>query len=308
MTIRPPNNRNRLRVISVVAFVLLAVLVFIGIKARHERLQLKDALNNAILTNQVLSDLKVELLKSVEAEKSAVLADTDEASKDFADQSMKASAAVDEGRTKLHRLVDEGGISEELKLSGEFDHCWAELQKIDRVLLELAVQNTNIKAAKLSETEGSQAMKQFEKAIGEIVEAGPSDTAETRTTQLAMEALSSAHEVQVLQLPHILASSDERMDRIEADMRKAADRTNRSLEALQGLANEKSKATLAEAKNAFAEFMRINARIIELSRQNTNIKSMELSLGKKRVATAQCEEVLSALQKTVANREFKATR
>jgi hypothetical protein len=52
----------------------------------------------------------------------------------------------------------------------------------------------------------------------------------------------------------------------------------------------------------------VTAEVIKLSRQNSNIKSLELSLGKKRKLTAQCDEILAALQETVQRRTFKATR
>ncbi|MGA3085079.1 MAG: hypothetical protein ABSE95_09810 [Thermodesulfobacteriota bacterium] len=48
--------------------------------------------------------------------------------------------------------------------------------------------------------------------------------------------------------------------------------------------------------------------MIELLRQNTNINSFELSLGRKRKVTAQCDEILLGIQEAVRNRSFKATK
>jgi hypothetical protein len=50
------------------------------------------------------------------------------------------------------------------------------------------------------------------------------------------------------------------------------------------------------------------AQVIDLSRQNTDIKSIELSLGRKRKISAQCGEILDSLEEAVKAREFKATR
>ncbi len=63
-----------------------------------------------------------------------------------------------------------------------------------------------------------------------------------------------------------------------------------------------------EAKTAFNELMKVTAQLIDLSRQNTNIKSFELSLGRKRKISAQCGEILVSLEEAVKGREFKATR
>jgi hypothetical protein len=54
--------------------------------------------------------------------------------------------------------------------------------------------------------------------------------------------------------------------------------------------------------------MKVTGEVISLSRENTNVKSLELSLGKKRMISAQCEETLSALQEAIRSRTFKATR
>ena len=63
-----------------------------------------------------------------------------------------------------------------------------------------------------------------------------------------------------------------------------------------------------QAKTAFADFIQVTAEVVVLSRQNSNIRSLELSLGRKRNLTAQCDETLAAFQKVVQSRSFKATR
>jgi len=68
------------------------------------------------------------------------------------------------------------------------------------------------------------------------------------------------------------------------------------------------KRSEAQAEAAYHEFANVTVKIIELSRQNTNIKSFELSLNRKRNITSQCEEILTSLQDAVQSRSFKATR
>ncbi|NTW37840.1 MAG: hypothetical protein HGB17_17390 [Syntrophobacteraceae bacterium] len=63
-----------------------------------------------------------------------------------------------------------------------------------------------------------------------------------------------------------------------------------------------------EASAAYADFSEVNTRVVSLSRQNTNIKSFELSLGRKRKVAAQCDEILSNLEGIVRSRAFEATR
>jgi len=98
------------------------------------------------------------------------------------------------------------------------------------------------------------------------------------------------------------------MDQIETQMEAEEDEASKSLDELASIVGEKSRHTLLQAKTAFSEFMEVTAKVIKLSRQNSNIKSLELSLGKTRKVTAQCDEILAAFQEAVQSRTFKATR
>jgi len=114
--------------------------------------------------------------------------------------------------------------------------------------------------------------------------------------------------IYALEGPHIIESRDERMDEIEAEMNKGADRVKTAFAELEGLMKEEGRAQLSEAGAAFDDFLRIHAEVLSLSRQNTNIRSMELSMGVKRKITAQCRETLGALQNAVGSKAFRATR
>jgi hypothetical protein len=54
--------------------------------------------------------------------------------------------------------------------------------------------------------------------------------------------------------------------------------------------------------------MALNAEIIALSRRNTNVRSLALSLDQKRTLTAACETSLRELQNALAKRGFTGTR
>ncbi len=54
--------------------------------------------------------------------------------------------------------------------------------------------------------------------------------------------------------------------------------------------------------------MKTHAEITRLSRMNNSIRSMELSLGRKRGVAALCDDDLAALRALVQSQSFKATR
>ena len=59
---------------------------------------------------------------------------------------------------------------------------------------------------------------------------------------------------------------------------------------------------------ALDRFMGINDEIMTLSRRNSDVRSLALSLGRKRIVTAECEDDLQALEQALAKHEFTATR
>jgi hypothetical protein len=98
------------------------------------------------------------------------------------------------------------------------------------------------------------------------------------------------------------------MDGIEKVIRENDAVVKKSLSEIRPLLPPDKKVILQQAAAEYEAFMEITARVIELSRQNTNVKSFELSLNRKRKITAQCDDILKSLQDAVQSRVFKATR
>jgi hypothetical protein len=99
------------------------------------------------------------------------------------------------------------------------------------------------------------------------------------------------------------------MDELEADMARLNAQVSEALLSLRALVDEPSTPFLDAAWAAYQDFQAINAEIVELSRQNSNLRSFALSLGQKRKTTAQCLDVLAVLQELVEqSMTYKATR
>jgi hypothetical protein len=62
------------------------------------------------------------------------------------------------------------------------------------------------------------------------------------------------------------------------------------------------------AQVALDAFLEINRQIVGLSRRNTNVRSLALTMGRKRVVAAACEDDLQALDEAVAKHGTEATR
>lgn len=257
---------------------------------------------------KVLAQMRVHLLKSVEMEQSAVMALTDQESEAFAHQSRAASTAVDQHLALLYPLVDTQPMPNEKQLLDEFATCWAELGTIDRVILQLAVENTNLKAAALSREKGAEIMQRFEQALGDIRARSSGTPVGGQVTELTSHAMIAGLKIYSLHGPHIIEADNDKMDQYERRVHGYESEVAQVLDTLDGIVGPDQRETVLQTKAIFSEFTALTAHIVELSRQNSNIKSLELSMGRKRRVAAKCDEALAALQETVQNKPFKATK
>ncbi|MFA7383942.1 MAG: hypothetical protein WC001_10880 [Desulfurivibrionaceae bacterium] len=297
-------RRDILWGIGIAAILLLAAILYY----LNPAVRLEDAYTTNVKKKEILSQMRINLLKSVEMEKNAVMSLTDEESQAFADQSLYASAAVEQNLKQLNSLIDAVPMQDERNLVTEFSNCWTEIGKLDQVILAQAVQNTNLKAASLSREEGAEAMQRFEHALNNVTTSSSGPPKEDRVSRAISRAIIAGLKIYNFHSFHIAEASDEIMDQIETQMKTEENLASKSLAELAGMVNEKSRPALLQAKTAFSEFMELTAKVIKLSRENSNVKSLELSLGKKRKVTAQCDEILGALQEILQNRTSQATK
>jgi hypothetical protein len=113
---------------------------------------------------------------------------------------------------------------------------------------------------------------------------------------MAAEARIGVLRVQVLLAPHIAEESDEKMDRMEVSMSKEEAQVRKALDGLTALVKREGESDLRTATSQFARYQEIKARILALSRENTNVRSLALSLNQKRNALALCLDALGALK------------
>lgn len=283
---------------------LVAALIFLGDRYRDVTEGMDIVPKVMSRKAAALSVIKINMIKSVEAEKSAVMANSDEDSVRFAEESRRASEAAEKGWQELTDLIGAYPSVPEKELLIEFDSCWKEFRQIDQQVLEFAVQNTNLKAARLSFGAANTAMNEFGHALSGLI----SDSTSGPSCRMIYEAQTAALKIHVLHAPHIASPDDHEMDGIEKTIRQNDAVVRKALSDVRLLLPPAKKVFFQQAEAAYDAFMDFTDRILEWSRQNTNIKSFELSLNRKRKITAQCEEVLTNLQDAIQSRAFKATR
>ena len=98
-------------------------------------------------------------------------------------------------------------------------------------------------------------------------------------------AVATVREIQVLQAPHIADADEAVMTRME--QRMAASETGPARRSRRyRLVPPASRPRLAAATTALDRFMDLNRQIVALSRRNTNVRALALSLDQKRKSSS----------------------
>jgi hypothetical protein len=244
----------------------------------------------------LIDAIRETLLSSVEAEKSAVLATTDEESLQMARESRRLAATIDGLMGDLRTRIEGDGRTAVAERFATFVARWTELKAVDERLLALAVRNTNLKAMRLSAQDGLAAVDRFLVAIDGMERS--SDDPDTIRT-LSGASIAALRE-QSLLLIHIPSADDAEMTRLEKQMAELAASVDRALETLRTRGVVPAGA-LATASEAWAEHRRIVPEVLKLSRENTNVLSFDVSVHEKRTVTRECLDALSALRSAVAS-------
>jgi hypothetical protein len=264
------------------------------------------ALEKMSEARQLGADLLVQFTKTSDAGNRAVMADTDAASVEFAQESRQAAEAAQKDVATLRPMLESLGFSDETRLLNDFANKFAEYRTLDQRILDLAVENTNLKAQRLAFGPAQEAADAFRDALKAVATAAGRDN--WHVEALALTAVTTVREIQVLQGPHIADADEAVMTRMEKEMATSESAARKALDELRVLLPPSAQGQLRAASAALDKFVDLNTQIIKLSRRNTNVRSLALSLDEKRKIAKSCEDSLRALQAALAKRGFTNIR
>jgi hypothetical protein len=253
------------------------------------------------------ADLRVQFNKAADASNRAVMADTDEASLAFAKESDNATHVVENDMVALPPLLGTLGFSQEIAAFERFKTNFSEYHELDGRILTLAVENTNLKAQKLSFGPARQAADAFQDSLAALAAGFPLKD-RCQVAELVAQAVMAVREIQVLHAPHIAERDDAPMTQMEKQMETLDATARDALKRLTELAPITARPTLLIARAELDKFKAVCGQIVELSRRNTNVLSLDLSLRQKPPLAASCDQHLNVLQAALAKEGSKATR
>jgi hypothetical protein len=290
---------NKKDVVLIATGAVMMFLVFLVVFLFYQKQNPAEQLAFKTSRVNLVSRMRLALASASEAEKSAVLAITDKESQTFAGQSRAATAEVEQARQELAELLKDGGTQGEKELFNRFSELFVEFQNIDKDLLDLASKNTNIKAYGLAFGPAAAELNKMNIALSQMIASNTVSPEERQVMSLAYGIEISGLRLQTLFPPHIAEESDQKMDEMEALMYKEDKQIRKNLEELAALPKLEQKANLTTAVSCYAAFSKIKTQILALSRENTNIKSLSISLNRKRNVMLLCQDTLNELQQAI---------
>jgi hypothetical protein len=288
-----------------------AIVIVLALCALPFAAACKNAPNAAFIelgeARRLAADLRVQFNKAADASDRAVMADTDETSVSFAREAERATKVVQDDVAELGPHLASLGRPSETQALDDFSKHLADYLTLDRSVLDLAVENTNLKAQRLSFGPAREAADGFREALQRVA-ASVSTRDRCRVESLVAKAILAVRDIQVLQAPHIAEANDDAMTRIEAQMGALEAAARDALEGLSGVVEANARPEIATAHASLDRFRDISAQIVALSRRNTNVRSLALSLREKPMLTAACDDSLRQLEEALAKDGFTATR
>jgi len=256
---------------------------------------------------RLTDDLRVQLAKTSNASDRAVMADTDEESVAFAHEADQAAAAIESTSAALSARLQSLGYAPELHALQDFSDRFTAYRKLDHDVLDLAVQNTNLKAQRLSFGPIREAADGFRDDLQAAAQLAPAKD-RCRVDGLVARAELAVREIQILQAPHIAEPDAAAMTKIENQMTERLAAAREALKSLGAGASAAMAKQLEAAGAALTHFDKLSAELVALSRRNSNVRSLALALRRAPELVAACDGSLAILQEALAKEGFSGTR
>ncbi len=253
------------------------------------------------------SEVRTAFAHASDKTNEAVMADTDQASTMAAHEAQDSRAALEAAVKKLEPLLAGLSYGEEAEQLKAFKEQYAAYAALDNQILELAVENSNLKAQRLLFGPMADASRTLREGLARAVRASPSRSADRAAVQ-AEAAAAAVLEVQAIAPRHIAESDDQQMNVMETAMGERLSAAEQRIAALAGALPAAAKGDLESARGALGEFKKQYAEMVVLSRRNTNVRSLALTLGKKRTLAAECQATLAALIESLSKHQLGGSR
>lgn len=268
--------------------------------------QVRQLVDSTFAKVSMNSDVYVKFLASVRAQKNAVLSPDDESSKTYSTMSRNSMTEARDVADRLKELINKDHVEGQMSAIDSLRKALEAAETIHNSVLDLAAQNTNVKAKKLLfgdvQRQVDVLSARFRTWADEATSPKPQeqDSALRVNDAPRMKALYEIDDCLMGILPaatkHIDSSSDDDMSAHEKKLTALQDRIQNGLL----LASGGDVASQVDVRALLSDLKSSLAKVIQLSRLDTNNRSVAMSLTESKTAGDECAKRVAELDKMLS--------
>ena len=294
--------------VAILIATTLAVAVVGGLQLARTNSLIQELANVTNRAMETTTSVRIALLRSIRAEKNAVIAPTDTETVQFVSEARKTGEEVQSLLPGLQDLTDRSTNGGEQQQLAEFNRAWQAFAANQKEVLALAVQNTNIKGGTLLREDVHEQLEAIEgllaavqlrqasrlKAENTALDARQMSAARQLDLQLG-SAMTSCHKMLNLLYAHLNSTQDAEMNELDTQLAEVQSALATNLQQAKLVAAEDDRADISQAIAAIQPLHKLVRRLQELSRTNSNSRSMDLTLTKTVALGRECDDALARL-------------
>jgi methyl-accepting chemotaxis protein len=294
--------------VAVLVLTVLAV-AFVGVR---EVAQVNDHLRQLVEVNgkavETTSELRLELLAAVRAEKNSVISPDDKQSMAFATQSREHIANANKLRVEVSRIISSDPASPERQELDEFNRSWEKYQEALKELLHLSVLNTTPKATALINTDVQRVVRMARDFLYGLIDGAEKDLTApdaakdparlarlTKKMTLAARLIAKTNGVLARLIGLVYAPDEREMNRLDAEIAAWLKDIDAELKQLPATLDESEKAEFVPLQAAYGDLRRVVSRVQEYAHVNSNSLAAQHTLTKTYEHSDHCNVVLGRL-------------
>lgn len=289
---------HKMLVLTLILMVSLLVVACVAVdRLSVVNAEIQQLVNQTMKKGETLGKLQIDFLSSVRAQKNSIMSPDDESSKTNAESSQaamrSAESHLEELQNQLSRTPADGQSAELDKLGKAME----DFAKLNDEALRLSVENTNVKARALL---SGDIQRQTDMLAARFLywsdqaaakpEPKPEDL---QRMQAISQLLAVTLEIVPNILGHIESSTSDEMTGQETKLAAMLEQILGGLDKASG----GDPAGQIEARSTLAEMKSTIARLTQLSRLDTNNKSITISLTTSRAAGDEVTKCVESLDK-----------
>ncbi|MFO0909483.1 MAG: methyl-accepting chemotaxis protein [Isosphaeraceae bacterium] len=275
---RTPTLSQKLFVLTLILLASIVVITLVSVnRISSFNGQIRSIVEDTIEKRSLERTLHLKLLAGIRAQKNSILSSDDETSRAFAATSRGEIGEAMVQLGKLRELITAEKNTEQAKALDDITRLMESFQKVNNNGLDLSVQNTSVKASKLLATEIQQQLDALAAHLEKWRHSvnGKGGEAEIARLQAMSEVELAQAQLYRLAARHIEAQTDDEKTAFETSIRESLDRIAKGLSSASG----NDPTAQVEPRAIVAELRRQLAALSNLSRLNTNYRSIQISLG-----------------------------